>query len=97
VRARILGQGVTPEATAKLRFFDPVPVTALEHLKTGDIVTIAGTLDPTKGILTDASGTIPLARRLLTAPDGTVAVRGYLLRRVGRPSVFFVQRWAPMQ
>jgi hypothetical protein len=98
VRARILGQGVTPEATAKLRFFDPVPVTALEHLKTGDTVTIAGTLDPTNGILTDPSGTIPLARRLLTAPaTGTVAVRGYLLRRVGRPSVFFVQRWAPMQ
>ena len=97
VRARLLGQGVTPEASTKVHFIDPVPVTALEKIKQGDTVTIAGTLDPTKGILTDPTGTIPLARRLLTAPAGTVAVRGYLLRRVGRPSVFFVQRWAPMQ
>ncbi|HUN29109.1 MAG TPA: hypothetical protein VMV65_04855 [Alphaproteobacteria bacterium] len=97
VRARLLGQGITPEAEAKVRFFDPVPVVALDHLKQGDTVTIAGTLDPTKGILTDSTGTIPLARRLLNAPAGTVAVRGYLLRRVGRPNVFFVQRWAPMQ
>jgi hypothetical protein len=97
VRVRLLGMGVTPEATAKLRFMDPVPVTALDKLKQGNTVTIAGTLDPTKGILTDSTGTIPLGRRLLTAPDGPVAVRGYYLRRVGRPSVFFVQRWAPMQ
>jgi hypothetical protein len=97
VRARLLGQGVTPEASTKVRFIDPIPVTALEKLKQGDTVTIAGTLDPTKGMLTDATGTIPLGRRLLNAPAGTVAVRGYLLRRVGRPSVFFVQRWAPMQ
>jgi hypothetical protein len=98
VRARLLGQGVNPEASAKLRFIDPIPVSALDTLKQGDTVTIAGTLDATKGILTDATGTIPLGRRLLTAPAaGSVAVHGYLLRRVGRPSVFFVQRWAPMQ
>ena len=97
VRVRLLGQGVTPEASTKVRFIDPIPVTALDKLKQGDTVTIAGTLDATKGILTDATGTIPLGRRILTAPAGTVAVRGYLLQRVGRPSVFFVQRWAPMQ
>jgi hypothetical protein len=97
VRVRLLGLGATPEATAKLHFAEPVPVSALDKIKQGDTVTIAGTLDPTNGILTDDTGTIPLARRLLNAPGGPVAVRGYLLRRVGRPSVFFVQRWAPMQ
>ncbi len=97
VRARLLGEGVTPEATAKLRFTDPFPASGLGTLKTGDIVTIAGTLDATKQILTDSSGTVTLAKRLLTAPDSTIAVRGYLLHRVGRSDVFYVQRWAPMQ
>lgn len=97
VRARLLGEGVMPEATAKLRFTEPFPVSGLNTLKTGDIVTIAGTLDVTKQVLTDSSGTVTLAKRLPTAPDGTIAVRGYLLHRVGRPDVFYVQRWAPMQ
>jgi hypothetical protein len=72
-------------------------VSALDKLKQGDTVTIAGTLDPTKAILTDPTGSVPLGRRLLTAPDGPVAVRGYYLRRVGRDAIFVVQRWAPMQ
>ncbi|MGB6986089.1 MAG: hypothetical protein WBD74_08985 [Candidatus Aquilonibacter sp.] len=97
VRARLLGDGVTPEATAKVRFTDPFPASGLGTLKTGDVVTIAGTLDPAKQLLTDSSGTVTLAKRLPTAPDGTIAVRGYLLHRVGRPDVFYVQRWAPMQ
>jgi hypothetical protein len=97
VRARLLGEGVTPEATAKVRFAEPFPASGLGTLKTDDVVTIAGTLDATKQILTDSSGSVTLARRLLTAPDGTIAVRGYLLHRVGRPDVFYVQRWAPMQ
>jgi len=97
VRARLLGEGVTPEATAKVHFADPLPVSALDKLKQGDTVTIAGTLDPTKGILTDATGSVPLGRRLLNAPDGQVAVRGYYLRRIGRTNIFIVQRWAPMQ
>jgi hypothetical protein len=97
VRARLLGEGVMPEATAKVRFTDPFPASGLKTLKNGDVVTIAGTLDPTKQILTDSSGSVTLAKRLPTAPDGTIAVRGYLLQRVGRPDVFYVQRWAPMQ
>jgi len=97
VRVRLLGEGVTPQATAKVHFADPVPVSALDKLKVGDTVTIAGTLDATKGILSDPTGTIDLGRRLLTAPDGPVAVRGYYLRRIGRTSIFVVQRWAPMQ
>jgi hypothetical protein len=97
VHVRLLGQGVTPEATAKVHFAEPLPVSALDKLKQGDTVTIAGTLDPTKAILTDQTGSVPLGRRLLTAPDGPVAVRGYYLRRVGRDAIFVVQRWAPMQ
>jgi hypothetical protein len=97
VRARLLGDGVTPEATAKLRFTAPFPTSGLDALKAGDVVTIAGTLDAMKQQLTDSSGTVMLAKRLPTAPDGTIAVRGYLLHRVGRPDVFYVQRWAPMQ
>lgn len=97
VRARLLGEGVTPEATAKLRLAEPFPASGLGTLKPNDVVTIAGTLDATKQILTDASGSVTLAKRLLTAGDGTIAVRGYLLHRVGRPDVFYVQRWAPMQ
>jgi len=97
VRARLLGEGVTPEATAKLRFADPFPASGLGTLKPGNVVTIAGTLDATKQILTDSSGSVTLAKRLPTAPDGTIAVRGYLLHRVGRSDVFYVQRWAPMQ
>jgi hypothetical protein len=97
IRARILGESVTPEATAKVRFAQPFPASGLSTLKSNDIVTIAGTLDATKQILTDSSGSVTLAKRLPTAPDGTIAVRGYLLHRVGRPDVFYVQRWAPMQ
>jgi hypothetical protein len=96
VRARLLGAGVTPEATAKVRFAEPFPASGLGTLKTDDVVTIAGTLDATKQILTDSSGSVTLAKRLPGA-DGTIAVRGYLLHRVGRPDVFYVQRWAPMQ
>ena len=97
VRARLLGMGVTPQATAKVHFINPVPVDALAKLKYGESVTIAGVLDPTRGILTDASGTVTLARRLLNAPDGTIVVRGYLLHRFGQKDVFYIQRWAPMQ
>jgi hypothetical protein len=97
VRARLLGEGIAPEATAKVHFAEPFPTSGLGTLKTDDVVTIAGTLDPTKQILSDSSGSVTLAKRLPTAPDGTIAVRGYLLHRVGRPDVFYVQRWAPMQ
>lgn len=97
VRAQLLGEGVTPQASAKLHFIDPVPLAAVEKLKLGDTVTVAGTLDPTKQILTDSSGTLTLARRLVTAPNAPVAVRGYLIRRPDRTHVFFVQRWAPLQ
>jgi hypothetical protein len=97
VTARLLGKNATPSASAPLHLIDPIPSSAVSHVKAGDVVTIAGTLDPTKQLLTDATGTIRLARRLVTAPDGTIAVRGYLTVLPGRANAFFVQRWAPMQ
>ena len=95
--ARLLGENETPSASAHVHFINPVPVAAVDKFKTGDIVTIAGTLDATKGLLTDSSGTMRLARRLVTAPAGTIAVRGYLITEPDRSHAFFVQRWAPMQ
>lgn len=95
VRARLLS-GAQPEAAAPLRLINPAPVMAVEKLKEGDEVTIAGTLDPTKGKLTDATGTIPLMKRLTSAPDGaTIAVRGYLTTAPGGAHAFYVRRWAP--
>ncbi len=97
VRARLLGIGITPEASATVHFIAPLPIASLEKLKVGDTVTIAGTLDAQKGTLTDASGAVVLARRLIAAPATPVAIRGYLIRRPDRSHVFFVQRWAPLE
>jgi hypothetical protein len=97
IRARLLGEGVTPTASASVHFINPVPVAAVEKLKLGDTVTIAGVLDVTKGLLTDASGTLRLARRLLTAPNAPIAVRGYLMLEPDRTYAFFIQRWAPLK
>jgi hypothetical protein len=97
VRARLLGIGVSPEASANVHFIAPLPIASLDKLKFGDTVTIGGTLDAQKGVLTDASGTILLARRLLGAPATPIAIRGYLIRRPDRTHVFFVQRWAPIE
>lgn len=98
IRARLLGDGVTPSASIPLHFANPVPTSALDKLTSGDVVTIAGTLDASKGILTDASGSVVLLKRLTTAPAGaTVAVRGYLVLRPDRTHAFFVQRWAVMR
>lgn len=97
VTARLLGAHASPSASAPLHLAEPVPVDALPHLKRGDVVTIAGTLDATKQFLTDASGTVRLARRIPTAPNGTIAVRGYWTTLPGRFDAFYIQRWAPMQ
>jgi len=96
IRARLLGIGETPEASATVHFGSLVPINALETLKTGDVVTIGGTLDATKGILTDAGGSVVLGRRILNAPVTPIAVRGYLLKRYDRTPIFIVQRWAPL-
>jgi hypothetical protein len=98
IRARLLGDGISPTASLPVRFINPVPVSALEKLTQGDIVTIAGTLDVAKGVLTDTSGTVTLMRKLLTAPAGaTVAVRGYLTTQPDRTRAFYVLRWAVMR
>lgn len=98
VRARLLGTPGGADASTMMKFISPVPVSALEKLKLGEVVTIAGHLDGTKGMLTDATGTVPLMKRLVTvAPDAVVAVRGYLTTEPDRTHAFFVQRWAVMR
>ncbi|HVA27493.1 MAG TPA: hypothetical protein VNF68_04900 [Candidatus Baltobacteraceae bacterium] len=98
VRARLLGTNATQTASATLHFIDPVPISALEKIKLGDVVTVAGHLDPTKMTLTDASGSVALMKRFGTiAPDATVAVRGYLTVLPNHTHAFFVQRWAVMR
>jgi hypothetical protein len=97
VTARLLGKNVTPSASTTLRLGQPLPVTGVAHVRKGDVVTIAGTLDATKQFLTDATGTIQLARRIVTAPNTPIAVRGYLTLLAGRVNAFYIQRWAPMQ
>jgi hypothetical protein len=96
VRARLLASGLQPEAKATLRFINPVPVMAVQKLKEGDEVTIAGTLDATKGRLSDPSGTITLMKRLTGATSASVAVRGYLTVAPDHSPAFYVQRWAPL-
>lgn len=96
VRARMLS-GNQPSATASLKLINAAPVMAVQRLKEGDEVTIEGTLDATKGKLTDATGTIPLMKRLVTAPPQTaVAVRGFLTTAPGGGKAFYVNRWAPV-
>jgi len=98
VRARLLSTPGTADASTTVKFISPVPVSALEKLKLGEEVTIAGHLDGTKGMLTDATGTVPLMKRLATAaPDDVVAVRGYLTTLPNRTHAFFVERWAVMR
>jgi hypothetical protein len=97
VRARLLATIGNQTASTTVKFINPVPVSALEKLKMGDVLTIAGHLDATHMILTDATGTVPLMKRVGTVPpDATVAVRGYLAVLPNHTHAFFVQRWAVM-
>lgn len=96
VKARLLGATLQPEASLKVHFISPVPVSALAKLNIGDEVTIAGTLDETKGLLTDATGTIPLMKHLPGA-TGVVAIRGYIAQRPDHTRAFFIKRWAPIK
>lgn len=96
VRARMLDGGTTV-ASGSLRLINAAPVMAVEKLKEGDELTIEGTLDATKGKLTDDTGTIALMKRLIAAPpDGPVAIRGFLTTAPGGGKAFYVKRWAPV-
>jgi hypothetical protein len=98
IRVKLLaGNATATQTDVPVHFINPVPVSAAVRLPAGDIVTIAGTLDATKGTLTDETGTINLGRRLLGAPAGTIAVRGYVRTNPDHSQVFWVQRWALMK
>ena len=95
--ARLLSEKPQPEATLPVTFAAPLSPSALSGLKSGDVVTMAGTLDNDRLVLSDDHGQATLSRRLLGAPIGErVAVRGYAVTRPDGSHVFFVLRWAPL-
>ncbi|MDQ2866399.1 MAG: hypothetical protein M3R51_09250 [Candidatus Eremiobacteraeota bacterium] len=97
VRARLLGDGVTPQATVKLRFAAPTPIVALSSLAAGDAVTIAGRYDPASQTARDFSGFVKLSRRLTGAPPNRLTViRGYIAVIADGTRIFSVSRWAPV-
>jgi hypothetical protein len=98
VRARLLGTNATQSASTTVRFALPTPVSALEKLKMGDVVTIAGHFNPVTGTVVDDTGSVALMRKLtFVPPDAVVAVRGYLTALPNGTHAFFVQRWAVMR
>ncbi|MEO9169935.1 MAG: hypothetical protein ABI282_00755 [Candidatus Baltobacteraceae bacterium] len=95
VRVRLLGDGITPQATVNVHFISPTPISALGALHLGDALTIAGRFDPVAQTLTDTTGNVKLTKRLPTAPtDEPIAVRGYSIALPDRTRAFFVERWA---
>jgi hypothetical protein len=96
IRARLLAD-VQPVATAKITFIAPLPTTALAALKPSDVVTLGGTLDAGKGILSDSAGSAILMRRIIDAPsDVPVVVRGTVAISQDGSRRFVVYRWAPL-
>lgn len=97
VRARLLGDGVEPQARVRVHFIAPTPVSALAALHVGDEVTIAGRYDGALATISDTSGSVQLTKKLIGAPsDAPIAVRGYVTVLADRSRVFFVSRWAKM-
>jgi hypothetical protein len=61
------------------------------------VVTIAGTLDPTRGIISDERGSATLARRIVNAQPGIpIVVRGHAIDHPDGTRTFAVSRWAPL-
>jgi hypothetical protein len=80
-----------------VKFIAPLPPGAIASLPANQVVTVAGTLDPTRGTLVDERGSVTLARRIVNAQPGTpIVVRGHAIDRPGGARVFTVERWAPM-
>jgi hypothetical protein len=96
IRARLLAD-VQPAATSKINFIAPLPTTALAALKPSDVVTLGGTLDAGKGILSDSVGSAILMRRIIDAPSGVpIVVRGTVAISQDGSRRFVVYRWAPL-
>lgn len=97
LRVRLLADGGASASMTRVRFIPPTPVSALDALRVGDAVTIAGRYDPAQLTIADATGTVKLNKKLLGAPLGaTIAVRGYITAQADRTRVFSVSRWAPL-
>ena len=95
IRVRLL-DATSQTASATIRFVAPVPVESIAHLKPGDQITIAGTVDNQLLRLTDATGSVTLSRRLVGMGSGLVAVRGTITLAPGGTRIVSVERWAPL-
>ena len=95
IRVRLL-DGASQAATTTIRFVMPVPVESIAHLKPGDEITLAGTVDNQLLRLTDATGSVTLSRRLIGFGNGPVAVRGSIMLAPGGSRILNVERWAPL-
>jgi len=97
VRARLLSEKAQPAASATIVLAAPLPPAALPALHAAQVVTLAGTLDAARLVLTGPSGHAPLSRRLIAAPAGVpIVVRGYPTDQRDGTRTFTVTRWAPL-
>ena len=94
VRARLLGEGNSAQASMRVHFTAPTPISALSSLHPGEEITIGGRLDEAKQRIDDGTASILLTKKLPNAPDAAIAVRGYVTTSLNREWVFFVERWA---
>ncbi|HEY8320651.1 MAG TPA: hypothetical protein VIG46_02500 [Candidatus Baltobacteraceae bacterium] len=96
LRGTLLSTGVRSSAVVPIRIDAPLPISALA--KTGtQVVTVAGTLDPSGKTLHDATGDVALARRIPgVAPGTTVDVRGSIAIQPDGSRALAVERWAPV-
>ena len=96
IRARLLGESASPQASTRIRFVAPIPINALGAFRQGEEITIAGSLENDEQELYDAGGSVKLSRRLVNASDTQIAVRGYVIILPDKSREFFVERWAPL-
>lgn len=96
VVATLLDTNPPAGASSDVRFIDPVPVAAVQKLKEGEELSIAGRYDAATGVLTDGSGSLRLMRRIATPSGSTIVVRGYVTTAPGGAKPFYVNRWAPL-
>ena len=66
------------------------------QLKPNEAVTMAGRLDATRKVLTDASGSVVLSRGIPAPPDVPIVVRGYASDHPDGSRTFTFQRWASL-
>lgn len=95
IRVRLNTVGAQPTAITKVRFAHPTPISALDALKLGDEITLAGHLDASQRVLTDPTGSTTLTRRIRSSTSDTIVVRGYIAAGRDGKRYLAITRWAP--